>query len=164
MIQYVMVEPDSHELVSAAEAIRYEMLREVNALPPSHDFDADFRARTRDFFLSGGQLSVLAVNGTVVSMGEIMDNGSVVGCGTICYTELMPTFDHPTGHRAHLMNIYVRRDFRRRGIAREIVKVLVETAKSRGVTEISLDATASGRPLYESLGFVQNNAGMILTL
>ena len=97
-------------------------------------------------------------------MGEIMDNGSVVGCGTICYTELMPTFDHPTGHRAHLMNIYVRRDFRRRGIAREIVKVLVETAKSRGVTEISLDATASGRPLYESLGFVQNNAGMILTL
>ena len=65
----------------------------------------------------------------------------------------MPTFSHPTGKRAHLMNVYTKVEYRRHGIAREMVEILIDEAKSKGVTEISLDATESGRPLYESLWF-----------
>ena len=35
-----------------------------------------------------------------------------------------------------------------------MVELLVEEARNQGVSAISLDATAMGMPLYESMGFV----------
>ncbi len=51
-------------------------------------------------------------------------------------------------------------------------KILVESsceyflaeAKEKGCTEISLDATSEGKPLYKALGFVENKEGMVLEL
>lgn len=43
-----------------------------------------------------------------------------------------------------------------------MIRMLIEEAKGRDVTEISLDATDAGRPLYKSLGFEENAAGMTL--
>ena len=34
-----------------------------------------------------------------------------------------------------------------------MMKKLLDEARNRGVTQITLDATESGRPLYQSLGF-----------
>ena len=75
----------------------------------------------------------------------------------------MPTFDHPTGKRAHLMNVYTMKEWQRQGIARRMVSMLIDEARKRGVTEISLDATEEGRPLYERLGFTPSTEGMVLT-
>lgn len=140
-------------LLAEAERVRYEMLREVNGLPEASSFGRAFQQATARFFRDGAQLSVLA-----------MDGSRAAGCATICWLSLMPTYDHPSGSRAHLMNVYVRKEFRRRGIARGLVALLLEEARARGVTEISLDATESGRPLYESLGFLPNREGMALRL
>ena len=76
----------------------------------------------------------------------------------------MPTFSHPTGNRAHLMNVYTRADHRRRGISKKMVEILIEEAKENGVTEISLDATKMGRPLYEALGFQASDSCMTMEL
>ena len=73
----------------------------------------------------------------------------------------MPTFSHPTGKRAYLMNVYTNAAYRRRGIARKMVEMIIEEARKRGVTEISLDATESGRPLYRSLGFTASEECMV---
>ena len=62
------------------------------------------------------------------------------------------------------MNVYTRSDHRRQGIAKKMVLLLIDEAKKRGCTEISLDATVDGRQLYESLGFAANSAGMVLEL
>ena len=78
--------------------------------------------------------------------------------------ELMPTFSHPTGRRAHLMNVYTAPDYRGQGIAHRMVEMLIEEARRRGVTEISLDATTSGRPLYRKLGFQDSEECMVLVL
>ena len=91
-----------------------------------------------------------------------MDGNRVVGCATMCYIELMPTFSHPSGKRAHLMNVYTDPARRREGIAFQMVSKLIEDAWSRGVTEISLDATESGRPLYQKLGFHDSEEYMVL--
>jgi ribosomal protein S18 acetylase RimI-like enzyme len=74
----------------------------------------------------------------------------------------MPTFSHPTGKRAHLMNVYTMEEWQRRGIARKMVTMLIEDAWSRGVTEITLDATEEGRPLYNKLGFTDSRECMVL--
>ena len=134
--------------------IRLEMLREVNNLTDDSAFSNDFIESILSYFSRQDQTTLLAVN----------DEDEAIGCATICYINIMPTFSHQSGKRAHLMNVYTNKDYRRQGIAQKMLGQLIEEAKQKGVTEISLDATASGKPLYESCGFVKNEEGMLLTL
>ena len=133
--------------------IRLEMLRVVNKLNEEDNFDRTLIECSREYFLKGDQTTVFA-----------MDGDKIAGCASLSYINVMPTFDHPTGKRAHLMNVYTRTEFRRRGVGKMMVEFLIEEAKSRGVTEISLDATEMGHPLYKSLGFNDNGEGMNLKL
>ena len=142
---------NAKEVLALALAIRLEMLREVGGLPEEHDVPDSFIARTVDYLAHGNQTTLLAIDG-----------GQVAGCATICYMKWMPTLDHPTGCRAHLMNVYTAPAFRRQGLARQLVTALMDEAKERGVTEISLDATEAGKPLYEALGFRANDEGMTI--
>ena len=140
---------DAREAPEQALAIRLEMLREIGGLPEAHAFSEDFIRRTANYLTSDGQTTWLA-----------MAHDRPVACATLCYLTLLPTIDHPTGCRAHLMNVYTAPGYRRQGIARQLVTRLMEEAEARGVTEISLDATEAGRPLYEALGFRSNGEGM----
>ena len=45
-----------------------------------------------------------------------------------------------------------------------MLELLIEEAKSRKVTEISLDATEKGSPLYESMVFSSNDSAMAMKL
>ena len=131
---------------------RLEMLKVVNDLPADYQYTDEIVKESRDYFLNGDQTTVLAI-----------DDGEVIGCASMSYMWIMPTFSHPTGKRAHLMNVYTRSSFRRQGIARTMCEMLIADAWNRGATEISLDATTMGRPLYESLGFTASSEGMVLT-
>ena len=133
--------------------VRLEMLREVNDLPDEYVYNETLVAESRKYFENGNQTTVLALDGE-----------TVVGCASLSYIWIMPTFDHPTGTRAHLMNVYTKSNYRRKGISKRMVEMLIDEAKEKGVTEISLDATEMGRPLYEALGFENNCAGMVLEL
>ncbi len=139
--------------------VRLEMLREVNKLDKDAAFSRTLLDFSRDYFLNGDQTTVFALDS---SAGATKRN--IIGCASISYITIMPTFDHPTGKRAHLMNVYVNKNYRRQGIAQKMVNLLIAEAKSRGVTEISLDATDAGRPLYKSLGFCENREGMCLNI
>lgn len=80
--------------------------------------------------------------------------GEECGCGSICLTEELPSPDNPTGRCAYLMNIYVRRQFRRHGVAHALVRKLIAEAKKLGCMKIYLETTEDGKSVYESLGFV----------
>lgn len=133
--------------------LRLEMLREVNGLSGEYEYDENFIFESRRYFESGEQTTVIASDGE-----------TLVGCASLSYTWIMPTFSHPTGNRAHLMNVYTRADYRRRGISKKMVEILIDEAKENGVTEISLDATEMGRSLYESLGFKASDSCMVMDL
>lgn len=133
--------------------IRLEMLREVNHLADEYVYDEVFVAESRKYFEQGNQTTVLA-----------FDQEKVIGCASLSYIWIMPTFDHPTGERAHLMNVYTKAEYRRKGISKKMVEMLIEEAKKKGVTEISLDATQMGRALYEAIGFENSSAGMVMEL
>ena len=62
------------------------------------------------------------------------------------------------------MNVYTKKAYRRQGIAARMAELLIQEARDRGVTEISLDATLSGRPLYEKLGFAPSAECMVLCI
>lgn len=154
MIQYSVVNPGDTGALAACLQIRLEMLRQVNGLPGDYAFSEAFLAASRAYYERGDQTTILAA----------AEGGEVVGCATLCYMEVLPTFDHPTGRRAHLMNVYTRRGFRRQGIAARMVALLQEEAERRGVTEISLDATAEGWPLYQMCGFAASEECMVMDL
>ncbi len=140
--------------IHIALKIRLEMLREVNNLSDNSAFSNDLIESILSYFSRQDQTTLLALN----------DEKEVIGCATICYINILPTFSHQSGKRAHLMNVYTNKDYRRQGIAQKIIGQLIDEAKQKGVTEISLDATESGMPLYESCGFVKNKDGMLLLI
>lgn len=150
MIEYKIATADDIELLMSS---RLEMLREVNGLAADQEFSEEIMEYSRDYFLSGDQTTVLA-----------LDGGRVIGCATICYMVIMPTYSHPTGRRAHLMNVYTAKDHRRQGVARRMMEMILEDARNNSATEISLDATESGRPLYESMGFTGSDECMVMVL
>lgn len=133
--------------------VRLSMLRIVNDLPVDYIFDDKLVTNSRRYFLEGDQTTVVAV-----------DDGRCVACASMSYIEIMPTFSHTSGKRAHLMNVYTEKDYRRRGIARQLVNMLIGDARAHGATEISLDATESGRPLYESVGFKASEECMVIDI
>lgn len=80
-------------------------------------------------------------------------DGKDAGCGAVCLTEELPSPDNPSGRCAYLMNIYVKDEFREKGIAHALVERLIEEAKIRDCGKIYLETTTLGRPVYASLGF-----------
>ena len=92
----------------------------------------------------------------------IFDDNEWVGAGGISFFKVMPTFHNPTGRKAYIMNMYTKPEYRRNGIAYKTLDLLIEEAKRKGITAISLEATDMGRPLYEKYGFVKMNDEMEL--
>lgn len=61
------------------------------------------------------------------------------------------------GREALVINVYTEPAFRRLGLARRMMEALIEWSKARGIERIALHASPDGRPLYESLGFLNTN-------
>lgn len=61
------------------------------------------------------------------------------------------------GPEAIILNVYVERPWRRRGVADALMRTLLNALAARGIRRIVLHASTDGRRLYERLGFVQTN-------
>jgi GNAT superfamily N-acetyltransferase len=64
-----------------------------------------------------------------------------------------PTPLDPNPLRARLANVYVEPSYRRKGLARMLVKQAIGFARERGINTLSLSATEMSAPLYAQLGF-----------
>ena len=78
----------------------------------------------------------------------VYDNETFIGAGGV-------SFHNPTGKKAYIMNMYTAPAYRRQGIAFHTLDLLVKVIRKQGVSQITLEATEMGRPLYEKYGFVK---------
>ena len=85
----------------------------------------------------------------------VYDNGAFIGAGGVSFYQVMPTYHNPTGKKAYIMNMYTASAYRRQGIAFNTLDLLVKDVRKQGVSQITLEATEMGRPLYEKYGFVK---------
>ena len=85
----------------------------------------------------------------------VYDNGKFIGAGGLSFYQVMPTYHNPTGKKAYIMNMYTASEYRRQGIAFHTLDLLVKDVRKQGVSQITLEATEMGRPLYEKYGFVK---------
>ncbi len=94
----------------------------------------------------------------------VYDKEKVIGAGGVSFYQVLPTCHNPSGKKAYIMNMYTAAEYRRQGIARRTLDILVKAARDRGIMHIGLEATAMGRPLYEKYGFVSMEAEMELPI
>lgn len=85
----------------------------------------------------------------------VYDNGKFIGAGGVSFYKVMPTYHNPSGKKAYIMNMYTAAEYRRQGIAFCTLDLLVKASKDQGISQIALEATDMGRPLYEKYGFVK---------
>jgi GNAT superfamily N-acetyltransferase len=63
----------------------------------------------------------------------------------------------PTGRIGRLSNVYTPLEHRNKGYARALLKHVIQIALDLDLDVITLDASDVGKPLYEELGFVEDN-------
>jgi GNAT superfamily N-acetyltransferase len=81
------------------------------------------------------------------------EEGKVLGCIAASFYRLFPGTKNPSGLLAVIHNFAVYEEHRGKGIGKALFAQVLRECRDYGVGRISLNATAMGRPLYESFGF-----------
>ena len=85
----------------------------------------------------------------------VYDNETFIGARCVSFYRIMPTYHNPTVKNAYIINMYTASAYRRQGIAFHTLDLLVKVIRKQGVSQIALETTEMGRPLYEKYGFVK---------
>ena len=86
------------------------------------------------------------------------DEGCMVSCAWLLLVEKPPSPRFPRGRTGTLFNVYTEPAHRRRGLARQVMTVLLDASREMGLDVIELHATDDGYPLYRSLGFEDDSS------
>jgi len=94
----------------------------------------------------------------------VEDDGVIAGCGGWSRRATLYGGDQTPGRDARLLDpeteparvraMYTLPGFARRGVGRMVLVACEDAARAEGFVRLELMATLSGRPLYESFGFV----------
>jgi GNAT superfamily N-acetyltransferase len=91
-------------------------------------------------------------NESYVSAVAVVDGKLVSANGLVVYSK-PPSVTGGTGQVGYVTNVYTLPEWRGRGIAGELMKLVVEHARSNGVDKLHLGATDSGKGVYKRVGF-----------
>jgi len=89
------------------------------------------------------------------------DGERIVATSGLTFSLVPPSYSNQSGKVAYIMNMFTLREYRRKGIAMKLFERIVEEAKLRGYSKITLHATDMGRPLYEKFGFCDSKGDMV---
>ena len=84
-------------------------------------------------------------------------SGRVAGGGGVLLTPWPASPEDTCSQRAVILNVYTEPEFRKRGIARQVMRTILAWVKEQGLGSVNLHASADGQPLYEKLGFEATN-------
>ncbi len=83
--------------------------------------------------------------------------GLAIGSGGVVVDRHPPGPNNLSGQIGYIMNVVTDPRYRRQGIARRIMQVMLEWLSGQGIQTLALHASEMGRPLYEQLGFESSN-------
>ncbi len=125
-------------------AMRINQLREEGA-----EEDADLRPTLLDYYTRH------MADGTFVSWLAV-DGEKIVGTSGMSFVEKPPYFGCPSGKMGLLSSMYTDPEYRRQGIARELLSRVVGEARRYGCGTVQITASDMGVLLYTDFGFVKN--------
>lgn len=131
------------EDVERLTALRQQQLQEEGATPIP-----DISGSVGDYFTGA------IADGSFVCFVAV-DAGEIVATGGCAFYRLPPHYGNPTGWVAHVADMHTLSPYRRRGVASEILRLIFEEAKSRGISDVRVNASKVGAYLYRSCGFAE---------
>jgi GNAT superfamily N-acetyltransferase len=85
------------------------------------------------------------------------DDEKIIAGGAVVISPWPAHAYEPICRRATILNVYTEPEYRRRGIARQLMETIIAWCKEERFARVTLHASDQGKPLYESLGFEPNN-------
>lgn len=122
-------------------------------IKPDCDIDAELSAFFKKWLKSDDFIQLIAE-----------EDKKLLSTAAIVYYDLPPSYTNKIGVRGYVTNVYTVPEHRRKGLSRCLLTMLLDDARSRGIKKLWLGASVLGRPLYEKLGFIQQESYMELTL
>lgn len=89
-----------------------------------------------------------------------LDEDRIIGTSGISFVEKPPYFGCPNGKIGLLSSMFTEKEYRRRGIAKELLSKIVNEAKQYDCGVIQITASDMGVLLYTDFGFVKNEKFM----
>lgn len=83
----------------------------------------------------------------------VRDGVNIVSCALLLVVEKPCSPAFVTGKTGTVLNVYTKPEYRRKGHARKVMKMLLADAEFKNLSPVELKATDAGYPLYLSLGF-----------
>lgn len=131
--------------------IRIHQLREEGAAE-----DIDLKPALYDYYnrhmADGAFVSWLA-----------LDGNRIVGTSGMSFVERPPYFSCPSGKIGLLSSMFTAKEYRRQGIARQLLTKVVNEAREYGCGAVQITASDMGVLLYTDFGFKKNGNFMQLT-
>ena len=94
-------------------------------------------------------------DGTFVSW-LALDGNNIIGTSGMSFVEKPPYFGCPSGKIGLLSSMFINPNYRRNGIAKELLSRIVNEAKQYGCGTIQITASDMGVKLYTDFGFEHN--------
>jgi len=85
------------------------------------------------------------------------DDEKIIAGGAVVVSPWPAHAYEPVCRRATILNVYTEPEYRRRGIARQLMETIIAWCKEERFARVTLHASDQGKPLYESLGFEPSN-------
>ncbi|HEY1160552.1 MAG TPA: GNAT family N-acetyltransferase [Terracidiphilus sp.] len=98
-------------------------------------------------------LNRMIVEGKYIGWITEDDKSPIASAGLLVLDWPPHPLDPASEHRGYLLNVFVERDYRRRGLAHALVDLCLAEAHRRRMRVVTLHSSDAGRPLYETLGF-----------
>jgi predicted GNAT family acetyltransferase len=90
-------------------------------------------------------------------IGIICESGNkIISVAYLHISERIPNQNFINGKIGTLMNVYTFPEYRNRGIATELIKMIIEEAKVENVKMVELAATEAGEKIYKKIGFKES--------
>lgn len=94
-------------------------------------------------------------DGTFVSW-LAFDGDKIIGTSGMSFVEKPPYFGCPSGKIGLVSSMFTNPDYRRKGIAKELLSRVVNEAREYGCGTVQITASDMGVKLYADFGFVHN--------
>ena len=140
-IQYRKMTPSD---VDTFISMRIKQLREEGATE-----DIDLIPALKDYY--GRHMA----DGTFVSWLAV-DGEKIVGTSGMSFVEKPPYFGCPSGKIGILSSMFTDSEYRRKGIAKQLLSKVVDEARAYGCGTVQITASDMGVFLYMDFGFVKN--------
>jgi GNAT superfamily N-acetyltransferase len=87
----------------------------------------------------------------------VVDGDSVVAGAGLWLIDWPANHLDPCGTRPYILNVFTEPAYRRQGLARHLMTIIIDYCRAEGYEVVMLHASHEGRAVYDALGFEATN-------